>query len=129
MFTVKQIETAHAKVKTGADFPKYIQKIKHLGVTAFETWVTDSHTEYFGENDYTTKSDPMYENLTIMPDVNKKKFSDCLKAHQQGKTDYLSFCKDCAATGIAKWFVSLEAMNCIYYDKAGNAISTEHIPG
>jgi len=42
MFTVEQIEKAHANVKTGADFPWYIQEIKEMGVIAFETWVTDS---------------------------------------------------------------------------------------
>ena len=39
MFTVEQIKEAHSKVKSGADFPQYIQEIKILGVTAFETWV------------------------------------------------------------------------------------------
>lgn len=33
MFTVEQIKTAHSKVKSGADFPAYIQDIKKLGVT------------------------------------------------------------------------------------------------
>jgi len=42
MFTVEQIEKAHDKVKTGADFPGYIHEIKEMGVIAFETWVTDS---------------------------------------------------------------------------------------
>jgi len=129
MFTVEQIKAAHSKVKSGADFPKYIRDIKLLGVTAFETWVVDSHTEYFGKNHYQTKSDPMYENLVIAANSDKEKFSHCLKIHQQGKTGYLTFCEDCAATGIEKWFVCLEAMTCIYYDKAGNEILVEQIPG
>ncbi|MGH2648681.1 MAG: DUF1398 family protein [Ginsengibacter sp.] len=41
MFTAEQIKTAHSKVKSGADFPKYIQDIKRLGVTSFETWVIE----------------------------------------------------------------------------------------
>lgn len=44
MFTVEQIKAAHSKVKSGADFPKYIRDIKQLSVHAFETWVIDSHT-------------------------------------------------------------------------------------
>ena len=48
MFTVEQIESAHEKVKSGTDFPKYIQEIKEMGVISFKTWVYDSHTEYFG---------------------------------------------------------------------------------
>ena len=56
MFTIEQIKAAHSKVKSGADFPGYIQDIKRLGVNAFETWVIDSHTEYFGKDGYHIRS-------------------------------------------------------------------------
>ncbi len=128
MFTVQQIKAAHSSVKSGADFPKYIQEIKQLGVAAYETWVIDSHTEYFGENNYQTKSNAMYENLIIADHSDREKFSNSLKIHQQGKTDYLTFCKDCAATGTEKWFVRLDEMTCSYYDKAGKEILVEAIP-
>lgn len=129
MFTVEQIKSAHSKVKSGADFPMYIQAIKQLGVTAFETWVTDSHTEYFGKDHYQTKSGPMYEKLAIANNCNKDAFNHCLQIHQQGKTDYSRFCKDCAETGIEKWFVCLDTMTCTYYDKTGNKVLVENIPG
>jgi uncharacterized protein YbcV (DUF1398 family) len=128
MFTVAQIKSAHSKVKSGADFPKYTQEIKSLGVVAFETWVKDSHTEYFGANDYRTSSLPMYEEKQIANSSDKAKFEYYLKIHQQGKTDYLTFCGNCAETGIEKWFVSLEKMTCTYYDKAGKEILVEQIP-
>jgi uncharacterized protein YbcV (DUF1398 family) len=129
MFTVEQIKAAHSKVKSGADFPEHIQDIKQLGVTAYEAWVVDSHTEYFGKDHYQTKSSPMYENLVIADDSNKEKFEHCLKVHQEGKTDYLTFCEDSAETGIEKWFVCLDAMTCTYYDKEGNEILVEQISG
>lgn len=128
MFTVVQIDQAHEKVKTGADFPKYIQEIKQMGVTAFETWVIDGHTEYFGKNDYQTISRPQYGNLTIADISDSEKFSRLLKTHQQGETDYFTFCKHCAETGIEKWLVRLDEMTCTYYDKAGNKILEEQIP-
>ena len=128
MFTVEQIDQAHKKVKSGADFPTYIQEIKQMGVTAFETWVMDSHTEYFGQNDYQTKSPPQYKNLTIAERSDSEKFRHSLKIHQQGETDYFTFCRHCAESGIEKWFVRLDEMTCTYYDKAGNTILTEQIP-
>ena len=70
----------------------------------------------------------MYENLAIAEKSDKDKFSNYLKIHQQGKTDYAKFCKDCAETGIEKWFASLDEMTCTYYDKAGNKILGEQIP-
>jgi len=128
MFTAEQIKAAHSNVKSGADFPKYIQEIKVLGVTAFETWVKDSHTEYFGTAGYSTSSTPMYEDLGIASSSNKTRFEHYLKIHQQGETDYVTFCKHCAETGIEKWFVDLSEMTCTYYDKAGNKILAEQIP-
>ena len=70
----------------------------------------------------------MYGNLVIADKSDKDRFQRCLQIHQQGQTDYLTFCRDCAATGIEKWFVSLDAMTCTYYDKAGNEILVEQIP-
>jgi uncharacterized protein YbcV (DUF1398 family) len=128
MFTVEQIKAAHSKVKSGADFPEYIREIKALGVRAYETWVKDSHTEYFGENEYHTSSSPMYEEKVIANSIDKIKFKDYLKIHQQGETGYLTFCRHCAETGILKWFVSLDKMTCTYYDKAEKEILVEKIP-
>lgn len=128
MFTVKQIEKAHSKVKSGADFPNYIQEIKKLGVKSFETLVKNSQTEYFGEDGFTTKSEPKYSDFIIEDQSDKEKFSQYLKSHQRGETDYMKFCQDCAETGIKKWFVDLDKFTCTYYDKAGNMILTEEIP-
>ncbi|MBS1735645.1 MAG: DUF1398 family protein [Bacteroidetes bacterium] len=128
MFTLKQIEEAHSKVKSGMDFPKYIQEIKAIGVNEFETFVKDSHTDYYDENRYKLSSRPMYENLEIENSSSASKFKYYLSIHQQGETDYFTFCKHCAETGIEKWIASLIKMTCIYYDKAGNEISIENIP-
>jgi len=128
MFTLEQIERAHGKVKSGADFPAYIREIKGLGVKAFETWVKDSHTEYLGDDNFKTSSKSQYDELSISPNSDKEDFTKRLKEHQQGKTDYFTFCKDCAETGIEKWVVNLDTMTCIYYDKAENVILIEPIP-
>jgi len=128
MFTVEQIKVAHSKVKSGADFPAYIQDIKKLGVTFYETFVTDGHTDYYGTNDYKTISPAKYGALVIAEATNTEQFKLDLKAHQQGKTDYLTFIGMCAEFGIEKWAVCMEKMTCTYYDKAGKEILTELIP-
>lgn len=128
MFTVEQIKTAHSKVKSGADFPAYIQEIKKLGVTYYETFVSDGHTDYHGANNYKTSSVAKYDTLTIAEEPNIEQFKADIKAHQQGKTDYPTFCKDCAKSGIEKWAVCMQKMTCTYYDLAGNEILVEQIP-
>ena len=128
MFTVDQIKQAHSKVKSGADFPAYIQDIKKLGVTYYETFVSDGHTEYYGANDYTTSTIAKYDSQRISEASNTEQFKVDLIAHQQGKTNYPTFCNDCARSGIEKWAACMDKMTCTYYDKAGNEILVEEIP-
>ncbi len=128
MFTIEQIKTAHSKVKSGKDFPLYIQELKNLGVISYQTYVTDGHTDYYGTNEYKTSSSEKYETIIIAELSDIQQFKTDLKAHQEGKTDYPTFCNDCAKSGIEKWEVNMEKMTCIYLDKLGNEILVEVIP-
>ncbi|HRO76320.1 MAG TPA: DUF1398 family protein [Crocinitomicaceae bacterium] len=128
MFTIEQINQAHSKVKSGADFPTYIQDLKKLGVIHYKTFVTDGHTDYYGVNNHQTTSSAKYEKLQIAETCHAEQFKTDLKAHQQGKTDYPTFCNDCAKSGVEKWEVNLDKMTCTYYDRANNELLTELIP-
>lgn len=128
MFTVEQIKLAHSKVNSGAEFPAYIKEIKSLGVTHYEAFVTDGHIDYHGSNDYTATAPAKYAPLVIADSPKIKKFKAELLAHQQGKTDYLTFIRMCAETGIEKWEVCMEQLTCTYFDKAENEILVEQIP-
>jgi uncharacterized protein YbcV (DUF1398 family) len=128
VFTVEQIKAAHSKVKSGADFPSYIKEIKTLGVTHYEAYVTDGHINYHGANNYTAKVPAKYEPLEIAETSKGEEFKAELIAHQQGKTDFLTFIKMCATFGIEKWAISMDKMTCTYFDKSGAEILVEQIP-
>lgn len=128
MFSLDQILHAHSKVKSGADFPFYIQELKDIGITAYETWVIDSHTKYIGKNNFQLQSKPKYEALVISDTYDSEQFIQILKAHQLGHSDYSTFCSQCAETGIEKWIVNLETMTCIYFDKSNNQRLVEQVP-
>lgn len=124
MFTEVQIKQAHSKVKSGADFPAYIQEIKSLGVTYYYVYVIDGHSEYHGANDYKITTTAKYENLPVGDNCDIAS----LKAHQQGQTDYLTFIAMSAECGVEKWAVDTDKMSCTYYDKSDNEILVEQIP-
>lgn len=128
MFTLDKIKAAHSKVKSGADFPAYIRDLKLLGVAGYETFVNDGHTDYRGTDKYRISSPGRYAALTISSISNPEQFKSDLKAHQQGKTDYPTFCSDCARSGIEKWVVDLTEMTCTYLDSFGNEVLVERIP-
>lgn len=128
MFTVEQISDAHSKVKSGADFPNYIQDLIQLGVLRFETFVSDSHSDYHGADGFKTSSSGKYAPIEIADDLDIETFKKELKEHQQGKTDYMGFIDSCAKNGVLKWIMDLKEFTCIYYDKDGNAVLTEIVP-
>lgn len=127
-FTIQQIAEAHAKVKSGADFPNYIREIKHLGVTHYETFANDSRADFYGANNFKASMPAKFSEISINELCNSEQFKADLKAHQQGKTDYITFRNDAAKSGIEKWKVDLTNFTCTYYDKKGNTVLTEQIP-
>ena len=128
MFTIDQIKAAHSKVKSGADFPKYVQDLIHLGIECYSTYVVDGHSEYFGKDSYNLKSEKKYSALDIATESNSEKFKSYLKIHQQGKTDYMTFCKHSAETGVEMWMIDTKEMTCTYYDSVGNNMLEEKVP-
>jgi len=128
MFTLNEIKTAHAKVKSGADYPAYVQEIIKMGVTGYETYVDNGNTIYFGNNNYRIESGPKYDLLLVNEKSDPDTFKTELKAHQNGKTDFPTFCNIAAHAGVQKWVVNTDAMTCTYFDKNGVALLVESIP-
>ncbi len=128
MFTIAQIKEAHSKVKSGADFPIYIQDLIALGVQGYDTFVNDGHVEYFGSDNFRTAATETYDAISVAPSANKERFIEFLVMHQDGQTNYLSFCNHAAQCGIAKWSVNIIEMTCSYFDLSDNVILIEKIP-
>ena len=129
MFTIAQIKEAHSKVKSGADFPAYIQDLIALGVQGYDIFVNDGHEEYFGADNYRVAAPANYDKIPVAPSANKERFIEFLVMHQDGQTDYMTFCNHAGQCGIAKWRVDIIEMICTYFDKSGAEILIEKIPG
>lgn len=128
MFTIDQIRAEHAKMRSGADFPCYIQDITKLGVAAYTTYVKDGHTIYSGEGVAHLATEARYAAIEVAKESDTLTFKHALKIHQQGQTDYMTFCHECAETGVEKWIVDTQAMTCTYFDSIGNSVLIEEIP-
>ena len=127
MFTLAQINAAHEKVKTGADFPQYMEDLIELKISTFAIWVADNHAVYQGVANHTLTGPALYVRLPIASTCDKVRFLNFLSIHQRGQTDYLTFCAHCAQTGIAKWIVDLNNKVCTYYDGDNKLVYQEAI--
>jgi uncharacterized protein YbcV (DUF1398 family) len=128
MFTIEQIKAAHSKVKSGADFPGYIQEMKSLGVRLYEHFVADGHIQYYGDSNFSIAAAAKWTPMEIAATGSAEKLQHSLTIHQQGQTGYPIFCQQSAAAGVEKWVVDTTKMTCIYYDRAGNQMLAETIP-
>ena len=127
MFTINELKAAHSKVKSGAEYPAYIQEIIKMGVTGYETYVQDGNTIYFGANNYRIESGPKYDALVVRGKSDPEAFKRDLKSHQEGRTNFPRFCSEAAHSGVEKWVVNMAAMTCTYLDKNGYILVVESI--
>lgn len=129
MFTLEQIAQTHKEVvKTGADFPKYVRAVNALGVAHYDFMVADGRAVYHGKNGEELSSQPKYAELPVADMANADQLRRIIAIHQQGQTDFLTFCKQSAEIGVEKWTTDTINMVVIYYDKAGNQLLAEPIP-
>lgn len=128
MFTVQQIKAVHATVRSGADFPRYVQEIKVLGLVKYEFMVEDGHTIYYGHDNFSVEAPPIYPSKNITPVPQTVLMEQNLREHQAGKSDFLTFCAQAASAGVHHWEVNAYTMLCSYYDMNGNRMIAEPIP-
>jgi len=128
MFTISQIKEAHARVKSGADFPGYVKELKGLGLIGYDHYVRDGHTVYYGKSDFTLAGEAKYGPFDVSETPSKEKLEHALGIHQAGQTDYPTFCRQAAEAGVEKWKIDMKKMTCTYYDTKGHTLVKELIP-
>lgn len=128
MFTLQQLKAAHGRVKTGADFPRYIQEIKALGLLTYEFMVEDGSIIYHGAEDHRVEAPAIYEPLNINHTASPEALRHTIAIHQQGQTDFLTFCRQAAEAGVEKWVIDTQQMVCSYHDVVGRIMVAEPIP-
>jgi uncharacterized protein YbcV (DUF1398 family) len=128
MFTINQIKAIHSKVKSGADFPAYVQELKELGLTHYDMFVKNGQGIYYGANGFKISGNAAYPEKIVLETPSKEKLLHALTIHQQCQTNYLTFCEQAANAGVEKWATYVVGGEVIYYDKQGNEMVTEAIP-
>lgn len=128
MFTLESIEKAHSKVKSGADFPLYVQELISIGVLSYLYEVSDGKTIYKSRDGHTLSRAEKYGAMSINQNVDKEQFVNDLRSHQNGQTDFLTFCNDCAKSGIYAWKLDFANMTCTYLTIANEIVLIENIP-
>lgn len=128
MYTKEQIYEAFSKVKSGDDFPQFIEDLKSIGVTRYDNFVSNGMTVYYGEANFSLDGESKYPEIVINNISSSDDLKQAISIHQQGKTDYPTFCQQAAASGVEKWTTDTINMTVSYFNKEGIILLVESIP-
>jgi uncharacterized protein YbcV (DUF1398 family) len=127
MFTIEHINDLPARLGSARTLPEYVQALKALGVERYESYLTDGHSEYFGQGGHRVDSPPVHEVLPVAETGQRETFLQHLRQHEQSLTTYLQMSRGLAQSGIEKWTVDTGRMTMTFYDKAGREMLVEQI--
>ena len=128
MFTLQEIKDAHSKVKSGADFPKYVQKKKKMEMSHYDFFVADGHAKYVHNNGEFIESPAIYEAKNISSTSDATLLKHIIKIHQNGETDFMTFCQQSADVGVVLWRTDVTNMKVIYLNDKNEEMVVEVVP-
>ncbi|HDI7471037.1 TPA: DUF1398 family protein [Staphylococcus aureus] len=126
-FTLSEIQQAHQQF-TGVDFPKLFKAFKDMGMTYNIVNIQDGTATYVHQSEDDIVTSSVKSNHPVAPSSNQSIVQDVLTRHQQGQTDFETFCNEMAEAGIYKWHIYIQAGTCTYIDLKEQAIISELIP-
>ncbi|HDJ2154450.1 TPA: DUF1398 family protein [Staphylococcus aureus] len=126
-FKLSAIQQAHQQF-TGVDFPKLFKAFKDMGMTYNIVNIQDGTATYVHQSEDDIVTSSVKRNHPVAPSSNQSIVQDVLTRHQQGQTDFETFCDEMAQAGIYKWHIDIQAGTCTYIDLQEQAIISELIP-
>ncbi|SCT69030.1 Sec-independent protein translocase protein [Staphylococcus aureus] len=126
-FTLSEIQQAHQQY-TGVDFPKLFKEFKDMGMTYNIVNIQDGTATYVHQSEDDIVTSSVKSNHPVAPSSNQSIVQDVLTRHQQGQTDFETFCDEMAEAGIYKWHIDIQVGTCTYIDLKEQAIISELIP-
>ena len=94
----------------------------------YDFFVTDGHSEYVASSGEMIAAPAKYASKTIAAASNADALRHTIAIHQQGQTDFETFCQQAADAGVHYWRTDAVNLACIYVDMAGNEVVNEPIP-
>jgi uncharacterized protein YbcV (DUF1398 family) len=120
MLTIEQINSLHARLGSSRTFPEYVRALKALGVERYDSYLSDGHSEYFGQGGHSVASPAVHEVLSITETGQREMFLQHLRRHERHETTYLEMSRGLAQSGTGR-------MTMTFYDKSGIEMLVEQI--
>jgi uncharacterized protein YbcV (DUF1398 family) len=99
-----------------------------MGVQSYDHVVADGSNVYYGAGEHAVTVSHSQERIQVAVQPSADRLRQSISIHQQGKTDYPTFCRQAGEAGVAKWTSDLRAMTVTYSDRSAKPIVVKPIP-
>jgi uncharacterized protein YbcV (DUF1398 family) len=127
VFTMAQIDDLHARLGRADALADYLRGLAAIGVVRFESFVTDGHSEFVGDDGHRVVSPAHHDVFVVAQVSDRDAFLEQLKRHLDGETTYVEMSKGLADCGVKSWVADTTALTMTYYDQAGAALLVEKV--
>ncbi len=114
MFTIEEIENLHLASEKGMDFIEFLNKLKEMNVEYYDFYVSDGRYKYTHIDGDSIETKPLYEKKEISTVSNVGMLKQSVKVHQNGDTDFLTFCRQASESGVMIWRVEITNLRVTY---------------
>jgi uncharacterized protein YbcV (DUF1398 family) len=127
MFTLEQITEIHDRLGNRDTLVDYLRALRDIGVEAYDSYVTDGHSEYFGAGGYQLVGPAFHETFAIAETCEKEQFLQYMQQVEQGGVGYVEMSRALADHGVERWTFDTERLTITYFDKAENVLLGEKV--
>ena len=127
MFTLDQITEIHDRLGSKNTLSPYLRALNDIGVTTYDSFVTDGHSEYFDAAGRALVGPASHERFAIAESCDRERFLAYLTKMEQTNVGYVEMSKAFAEHGVEKWTFDTERLTLTYLDRAGNVLLSENV--
>jgi len=127
VFTLAQIDDLHDRLGAADTLAEYLRGLAAIGVTGFESFLVDGHTEYVDAAGHRLISPAHHEVLVVAPTGDRDAFLEHLRRHNDRETSYVEMSAGLASSGVEKWVADTAALTMTYYDRSGEPLLVERV--
>ena len=127
MFTLEQVTDIHDRLGNKGTLGGYLRALRDIGVEAYDSYITDGHSEYFGSDEQILVGPAFHETFAIAETCDREGFLRYMQQVEKGDVGYAEMSKALADIGVEKWMFDTGMLTITYLDKAGNVLLCEKV--
>ncbi|MGJ9422901.1 DUF1398 family protein [Aeromicrobium sp. CF3.5] len=127
MVSLQQIDDVHARLGTAELLVDYVRALAALGVTHYDSFVIDGHTEYRTVEGTDLVGPPHHDRFEIAESADPEAFHAVMAQVELGALDYTQMSSALARCGVERWSVDTAALTMAYCDTTGGNLLIEQL--